>query len=75
VIKQENHSDDLLKTFTFMQQNIHANETRLRELVAEDMYEYMQKELSLLMELSQKGILQLNRWLLVKQAREAKAVA
>jgi predicted unusual protein kinase regulating ubiquinone biosynthesis (AarF/ABC1/UbiB family) len=75
VIAKEDHSEDLLKTFTYMQQNIHANETRLQELVPAAMYGYMQNELSLLIELSQKGILRLHRWLLVKQAKEARAVA
>ncbi len=66
VIQQENHSADLAKTFTYMQTNIRTHEQRLRELVPADMYAYMEQELALLLELAQKGILQLHRWLLIK---------
>jgi predicted unusual protein kinase regulating ubiquinone biosynthesis (AarF/ABC1/UbiB family) len=62
-----NHSEDLLPTYEYFRQKIDENEAKLRKLIKPDVYEYINQELNALTELAQKGILNLNRILMIRK--------
>ncbi len=68
ISQTKNHSSDLSKTFNYMKNNINLHDEKLKSIVDIEMYKYMKKELDILIEFSDKGILQLNRLLLTKRA-------
>jgi predicted unusual protein kinase regulating ubiquinone biosynthesis (AarF/ABC1/UbiB family) len=62
-----NHSEDLLPTYQYFRRQIDKHETTLRKLIKPDVYEYIDLELNALTELAQKGILNLNRILMIRK--------
>ncbi|BBM87952.1 AarF/UbiB family protein [Candidatus Uabimicrobium amorphum] len=68
VVEIHNHSEDLLKTYYYFQQQFDKHEKRFAELLDPKFHRLMRMELNILTELAEKKIMRLHRILLQKKA-------
>ena len=73
ILYQVDHSEDLLPTFKNQLDKIQQNETRLRQLIKPELFEYIIEEINVMIELSEKGYLKLNRILMFKKEQQSMA--